>query len=318
MAENEDEYGLGELLDEEGKIEEEDETNLDDLKEQIAALEKEKKGLLAATKDERKKRQDITAKLNQLEGAVGSILSQRQRDEQVLENATGDTKKTGIPVDYDDDGNAWVDPDALAPILTPYQQKIAELEQKLQLTNSAQSAAMEAEKVKQRIIGEDERFEPAANRYRAARKWVEDAVLDFAKTNNIDRPITSGEALDYVFDKNMRSEFEEQFKDVDLVDVVVAEDSKELFRRTLDHIAASMNPSADLTSPKSKMDSRFQKVLNKPSALGNQANAKAGQLSIMDKIENLKSTDIVELSDEQVATLERALGREEKEDGIRF
>jgi hypothetical protein len=51
------------------------------------------------------------------------------------------------------------------------------------------------------------------------------------------------------------------------------------------------------------MDSRFQKVMNKPSTLGNQANAKAGQLSVLEKVGNLKTQDIMELSDAQIDAL---------------
>jgi len=318
---NDGNFDLGELLEAEiDDVKDEDQQTLEELKEQMAELEKEKKGLLAATKEERKKRQDIAAKLNQLEGAVGSILAQRQRDDQVLDDISkGDSSnKTAIPVEYDEDGNAWVDPKALEPVFTPYQQKIMELEQQLQLTNNTQNAVLEAEKVKQSIIGENERYQTAAGKYRAARKWVEDQVIDFSKTNGINRPMNSGEALDYVFDDNLRAEFEEKFGKIDLVDVVTAEDSKLLFRRALDNIANTMSDTDMTTTPKEKMDSRFQKVLNKPSALGNQQNAKSGQLSIMDKIESLSSLDIMDLTDEQVEALQRAAGREEKEDGIKF
>jgi hypothetical protein len=51
------------------------------------------------------------------------------------------------------------------------------------------------------------------------------------------------------------------------------------------------------------MDSRFQKVLDKPSTLGNQANAKAGQLSALEKVGNLKTEDIMNLSDAQIEAL---------------
>ena len=62
----------------------------------------------------------------------------------------------------------------------------------------------------------------------------------------------------------------------------------------------------------------FQKVLNKPSNLGRNANAKAGQLSVMDRVENLKPSDITAMSDKDIDTILQAMAREEKEDGIRF
>ena len=321
MGEQEKDFDLSDLLDDDKVGENQDDKNdndLDALKTQIEELTKEKQGLLTATKEERKKRQDLSAKLNQLEGAVGGILSQRQHDTQVLESVTKDDTSKGIPVDYDDDGNAWVDPKNLASVVSPYEQKVADLEQQLQLATASNQAALEAEKVKQAIIGEDERYESAAGKYRAARKWVEETVVGFAKVNNVGRSLTSGEALDHVFDKALREEFSDKFGDMDLIDIVTAEDSKDHFKRTLDHIATSMNPDTGTALPKDKLDSRFQKVLNKPSGLGKQANAKAGQLTITDKVTSLSSTDIMDLTDAQVEALQRAMGVEEKEDGIKF
>jgi hypothetical protein len=284
------------------------------LQQQIKDLEKEKLGLLTATKEERRKRQGANERLLQLEGAVNTMLSQRQQQgiESVTESEAADARSKGIPVTYDEDGNGWIDQSYVNSLVSPYEQKILELEQKLQFTSDQNAAVDAAEKMKLGIIGEDERFVPASNRYRAARKWVEDAVLDYTRSHGITRNITSGEALDNVFDVQLRREFAEQFDGLDLIDVVTAEDSQEHFRRTLNNIANAMPAENELTTtPKEKMDSRFQKVLDKPSSLGNQANAKAGQLTIMDKLGNLSTQDLMDLDDKSVDALMRAMKREE-------
>jgi hypothetical protein len=64
-------------------------------------------------------------------------------------------------------------------------------------------------------------------------------------------------------------------------------------------------------------DSRFQKVLNKPSGLGETANAKA-EVSVVEKAGNLGSIDIMALSDEAAEQLEKAMLREENAEGITF
>ena len=300
---------LADLLDEEIAVEDGSAANddeLDALKTQVEDLNKERQGLLSATKDERRKRQEASSRLNQLEGAVSAILSQRQQQgiESLTETEAAGAKAQGIPVTYDEDGNGWIDNKVMTEMLTPYQEKIQELEKKLQHTNDTNAATDQADKIRQGIIGEDERFGLANGQYRAARKWVEDQVFDFAKANNVQRTINSGEALDYVFDSSLRKEFTEQFKDLSLMDIVTAEDSQEHFRQMLSNVADATNKdNLDLTSPKDKMDSRFQKVLNKPSTLGNQANAKAGQLTILEKVGNLNSSDIMDLSDDQIDAL---------------
>ena len=316
---------LGDLLNDE--IKEENSADLlpsaDDFKTlqaQVESLEKEKQGLLAATKEERRKRQAASERMASLEGAVTGILSQRQQQgmESLSESESADARRQGIPVKYDDDGNAWVDPNAMSEILSPYQQQIMDLEAQLQRTNSTASAADEAERVRQAIIGEDERYGAAAGKYRAARRWVEDAVVSFARSNNINRPLQSGEALKYVFDSQLRSEFSDEFDGLDIVDIVIAEDSEDLFRRALTSISSTMTPADALTPKENAMDSRFQKVLHKPSALGNNANAKAGSASVLEKVGNMNTTDIMELSDAQIEALLRLSEREEKSDGIKF
>ena len=287
------------------------------LKTQVDSLQKEKQGLLAATKAERTKRQATASRLEQLEGAVSGILSQRQQKgtESLSVHEAAVAQKKGLPVVYDDDGNGWVDQDAVNNLVSPYEQKITYLETKLQQVNTASQAQDAADKVREGIIGEDERYGFAAGKYRAARKWVEDAVFDFAKENGVKRAMTSGEALDYVLDKELRDEFSELHKGIDIVDVVTAEDSQDHFRRMLSNVADVTSPKED---PEPRMDSRFQEVLRKPSNLGKNANAKAGQLSVMDKVENLSAEDISNMSDKDINTILEAMGREEKEDGVRF
>jgi hypothetical protein len=280
------------------------------LQAQVEELERERAGLLKAKQAETRKRQESIERLSQLEGAVSGILSQRQQQgmESVTENQAADARKMGIPVNYDDDGNGWIDRSGLTNVLseyvTPYEKRINELETMLQQTSAANVAQTQAEKIKASIIGEDERYGAASGRYRAARKWVEDVVQDYATANGINTTINSGEALSTILDSSYRAEFAKQFPGLDIIDITIAEDSEDLFRRALGNIASTLDTKEEenLLAPKG-MDSRFQKVMNKPSTLGNQANAKAGQLSVLEKVGNLKTQDIMELSDAQIDAL---------------
>jgi len=308
---------LADLLDEEiaaGEPTKEPAPNMDELnalKSKVEELELARTGLLKAKQAATLKRQSAEERLAQLEGAVGTMLSQRQQQgmASLSESQVAGARAKGIPVTYDEDGNGWIDMSIMNQfaneIVSPYAQKINDLEARLQNSTASTAAQTNAEKVMSGIIGEDERFGPASGRYRAARKWVEDTVFDFAKTNDIKQALSSGQALDHVFsDPYIQEQFKRQFEGIDLVDIVTAEDSQAHFRRTLDHIAGAMTPKDDFTAmPKDKMDSRFQKVLNKPSSLGNQANAKAGQLSVLDRLSNIRPEELMEFSDEQIETL---------------
>ena len=312
---------LADLLDEEIAAKNPDEEpavnkdELDALKVKVEELENANTGLLKAKQAQTHKRRGAEERLAQLEGAVSTIISQRQQQgmESLSEAEVAGAKSKGIPVVYDDDGNGWIDQSAVTDLISPYEQKITDLEAKLQHTNAAASASTQGDKVMAGIVGEDERFVPAESKYRAARKWVEDTVFEFNQNNGINRNLNSSEALNHVFgDKVTQDEFAKQFEGIDLIDVVTAEDSEMHFRRTMNNIAKTMTTEDDniLTTPKEKMDSRFQKVLNKPSTLGNQANAKAGQLTVLERVNNISSEDLLEFSDEQIDTLMELMGKE--------
>jgi hypothetical protein len=76
-------------------------------------------------------------------------------------------------------------------------------------------------------------------------------------------------------------------------------------------MAEAMTPKSD-----NKPDSRFQQVLKKPSGLGKSANAKGGETPLSERAGNMSATDILSLSDEQIAALERSLLKEEETDGV--
>jgi len=319
MPDEHDNDLLADLLDDEiaaGEAKPEAAVNMDEynaLKAQVEELETAKMGLLKAKQAQTTKRQGAEDRLNQMEGAVNALLSQRQQQgiESVTETQAADAKSKGIPVNYDDDGNGWIDPNYIAQLTSPYVQKINDLEARLQQSNATSNAQVEADRVMQGIIGEDERYGSASGKYRAARKWVEDQVFEFSKANGITASLNSGQALDHVFSNEYsQQEFKNLFGDLDLIDVVTAEDSQMNFRRTLGNIADAMTPKEDPTLPKAQMDSRFQKVLDKPSNLGGQANAKAGQLSVLDRLNNISPSELEEYTDDQIDTLLKLVSQE--------
>jgi hypothetical protein len=308
---------LDDLLD--GKTKEEEDAaealpasnkDITDLKSEIEELNKEKAGLLKGVKAERSKRQEINGKLTQLTDTVNGLLVNRENA--VKNEITEAVKPKGLPVTWTEDGEGFVGTDAIDEALSPYKQEIMNLKQQLELTNSRAAAVDEAEKVRRAIVGEDERYEKAYNKYQSARKWVVDQVTDFAKQRNITQALTSGDALDHVFDNDLESEFETTFPGLDLERIVTAEDSKRHFRKTMSTVADAMTPSEDDTLNAIKPDSRFQKVLNKPNSLSGTQNAKAGELSIMDKLESLSSQDLVDIDDKTADKLMAAIAAEEK------
>jgi len=280
----------------------------------IAELERKSKGFYDNMKEERRKRQDIQSELDRVKGTVAAILEMRKQPA-LPEELSPKSKFNGLPVRETEDGDLFVPHDQLQPILAPYQAKIEALEQRLQQSNLQQNAETETQKILQSIVGEDESFTPAYQKYQAARKWVNDQVINYQRETGVRGPMSSGQALDSVFaDAQLEKDFTTRYPGFQLEDVVQAEDSQRLFRRAMKNIASVLTPK----NPERVTDDRFRKVLNKPSGLGNATNAKGARLSISEKMSELSPNDIMNLSDDQVRLLEKELYKEEKTDGLTF
>jgi hypothetical protein len=281
------------------------------LKEELAALKKENHGLLTTVKKERGKRQNSDGRLEQLTATVNGIIEQNKSGAADL--PTKAEADDGLRVLYNDDGEPYLPTESLNTLLSQQQQEINQLKEALQITASQSTAVAEAEKAKMAIVGKDESYGPAYTKYQTARRWVENAVDQWQhETGNVGKQVGSGYALDHIFDASLREQFNAEFPDMDIFTIVTAEDGLGHFERTLQSLA----PKADETTELKKPDSRFKQVMDKPSSLGKTANAKT-EPSIFERAGNLSATDIGELSDAQVAALEKAM-RSEENDGITF
>jgi hypothetical protein len=303
------------LTDEDGNPIDPDEGVMDDmpsaedfqaLQDKLDAVEKEKHGMLKTVQSERQKRQGVQQDLAELRGTVNTILQTRKQGASDLEPDVD----LRAAVEYSDDGDGYVKLDeALNPVVDKLTQEIKELKDYISQSEQTREADAQGNALIQSIVGEKPEYSSAYGRYQSAHKWLDDRVTAWQNANGVQRPLTGGEALDYVFQDD--KEFNEAFPGMNIADVLFAEDSQYQLRTMLDNVSKGSTP--EFKSP----DSRFQKVLNKPSGLGDTANANA-EVSVVDKAGNLGATDIMALSDEAAEQLEKAMLREEKSEGIKF
>jgi Skp family chaperone for outer membrane proteins len=293
--------------DDEKKLDLGEKDDLKDLQSQLAASEKKIAGLLNETKAQRRKRQESDARYEKLSDTVNNVLLTRQTppvDKPV--DAVAETLK----FDYDDDGNPVAKADQIKALhaeeLEKMNDKIANLEALLQQSTQAQGAADEGRKKIEAIVGSDERFGPAYSKYQAARKWVEDKVVDFQNENQIGGMMTSGQALDTVFDDAATADFAAVFPGINLERIVTAEDGQTHFRKTLSSIATAMSPNDG-----GNKGARISKLMQKPSGLGKSANAKGGELSMVERLQSLSSEDLLGMDDAQEKLIMKALSKAE-------
>jgi DNA repair exonuclease SbcCD ATPase subunit len=309
---------LDELLAEDKVPEEPTADDIKALESKVAALEKKNNGLLADVKSERKKRQQVSGQHEKLTQTVSSILEQRNQTLNSITNAVQPElkpKEVELPVEYDEDGKGTVKgvDKTIQSLTAPYEQRIAQLENAITQLNQVQSAEAEANQVIQSLVGQKPEFAPAHSKYQTARKWADDKVVEFQKEHGIQGLVEPGQALDHIFDDDLENEFNEKFPGVDLETVVMAETSTRAFNKMLNALSTPADP------VKKQLDddsSKFKKVMNKPSGLGQATNE--GEGTIMDKVATLGADDIMNLSDKQAQALQDAMLAEEKRDGIKF
>jgi hypothetical protein len=307
---------IDELLKEE--IEEEEEKDLAEklslMEDKLKASDKEKHGLLDDIKRERRKRQDIRDRLNTLTDTVNTIVTNNKaKPADIIADAK---KANGIPVDFDGDGEGTVNIDeSVEAKIKPLLDKITNLESQLQLTTETTDATREADAIKTAVVGEDESYQGAYSKYQTALKWVDEKVVEFQKDHGITGQMNAGQALTHVFDDVTTKEFTDNFPEFDLIQTLTAEDSVPQFRMMLTNVAKAMTPNKnDNNTAKNK----FAKVLRKPSGLSNTTNVKSGSNNPLNADTEFSTSDILNLSDAQVAALEKALLNEEQTDGIKF
>jgi hypothetical protein len=280
------------------------------IKEQLAEKDRQITGLLNTVKTDRKKKQEYKGQLDAVTETVNQILSQREQAEKLLARTSSDVDDR-IEVDITEDGDAFIPKSKLNDAVAPLQQQIEMLEERLKIATTQQEAARNSEKLIQSLVGEDERYNTVYNKYQSARKWVNDKVIDFQQENNIKRQLNSGEALTHVFDERAEQEFNKLFPGFDLASVTTAEDSTWHFKQMLKRGAESID---SLRVP----DDRFRRVVNKPSTLGKSTNAKAGELSLSERVSGLSTQDIMSLSDAQIEALSKFMRDDEQKGGVQF
>lgn len=290
-----------------------DSEELKNLKETLADKDKQINGLLQTVKSDRRKRQEMKGQLDQVTTTINSLLAQKEQMTLEPNESSPTATVDGIPVEFDEDGNAFIPQDKLNAIIEPHQHQLQETQEALLLSNQQQTQAAEAQRLIAQMVGQDERYPAIYSKFQNARKWVNDRVIEYQNDNNINNAFTSGEALSRVFRGNdqLFQEFNELYPEFNLAEVATAEDSEWHFESMLANTASRI---PELKQP----DERFRKVMNKPSGLGKSTNAKGGELTLAEKVASLSATDLMNLPEKQLEALQKYLADEEQRDGIKY
>jgi|GEM_PF-6247384 len=280
---------------------------VDELMAKLEKIEKEKDGLYREMINERKTRQELKSQLD----AINSVLAEIKQ--QKAEGAYGKGEKQptlkGVPVKFDADDNPYIDPEDLVKILEPKIKPVNEAVTNLAENTLAQQIEAKNAEIINSLVSEDPNYVVAAQRLNQAWTFLDKGFDRVLAQKGID-PSAIGsidDAVEILEDSDLVAEFEQKFPGLDYEAVIDAFTrntngliSKRKYRKAL-KMASQVS-----SEGKEKLD-KLKFLSNKPSNLSGKANRKgSGGRSLADVAE-ISVDDFLNLSDADIARIERAL-----------
>jgi len=266
-----------------------------DLKTQLTNLEVSNKGLVKSLTAQRNLRQDLQGQLDGIKEALNTV-----RAGQVVKPAAEESGESVIPIDFDDDGNPFLDPANLTGLQST---KIAQLEAQINTIQNNTVAVNQQTSEKQAleaILSEKEGYSKAYKDVSKAWDFLRNDVFDdYLTAKGLEAPKTADQAIEIALNsKSMRRKFTEKFPSLDIESVMEAHliATPRYLRKALDKAITeveSIHETLDLT---------------KPSTLAN-ANSTGGEgnESLISRIADMSTEDFNNLDEKTMAKIDKLL-----------
>jgi len=287
----------------------------EELMTQIATLEKEAKGRLTDTVKSRQERSQFKQELTTLKSAVSELLD--KRDGKDGKNETPKPlEEAKRKVEFEEDESAFVD-------LSPVKEALKESEEKTQKQLDEIKEVNRQKELKDQytqeintILDDDrETYDPAYKQLQVVIKALNDRVIEMQnRTNNLGDEhgaLDIDTGLDLMDGTPEEKAFKEDFPGLNLTNIARAFNSKRDFKAALNDVAATLTTNGTETDT-SKIDMKLvDEAKKKPGSLANQENRSSAGDSLLDKIGNLRTDQIMEISDAEAERLEKLMYDEE-------
>lgn len=302
---------------------------LDALQASNEELMKANKGLLKDLQGERQNRQQFQNRFESLsttvQGVVDSVKNKQEGDAIKAKATASPQTGKGLPVEIDENGNAFVADDAVTQkvkgITGQYEEAINGLKaenQKLvdyiNQINGSKQVQDQFEKTVNSIVGEKAGFSQAKAKLDNLRGVINQAVSQYQTQLGLEGYFTPAQVLDLLDGdlKDFANEFSQANPGLDIERVVRGYESQRDLRSTLNHLSgldAEVNPKTD---DQSTVGEQFKKVLQKPGTLTNTSNQKDAKGDPWANLTEMSGVDLLDnMTDADAAKLEAALLKQE-------
>jgi len=294
-----------------------DEPTRKELEEQIVTLEKEAKGRLTDTVKSRQERRVMKDELEQLKGAVSNLLDTRKEKQEPTPKPLEDPRKK---IEFEEDDSAFVDLTDVKSALSEQGEETQKQLDEIKLAETNRTIKEQYDRTINEVLDIDrEKYNPAYVTLQKAVKSLNDRVIEMQnRTENYGDPKTGGlsidRSLDLIDGTPEEKTFLEDFPGLNPTDIARAFNSKRDLKTALNNISKTLvedTSNADGILTKKIDDDLLAKAKTKPGSLAGQENQSGASDNLIDRIGNLSSDDIMNVSDAEADKIMKLLLDEE-------
>jgi hypothetical protein len=272
----------------------------EEIANQVAELEASNKGLVKALAAQRGIRQDLQAQLDDIKNAINSVKATKSTT-----GITSTVQKKAIPIDFDENGNPYLDSSKLST-LQQYSPEVEALQQEINMlkqssiNNRIQQAEQESLK---NLLSENKEYSPAYKKVTDAWNFLKDDLFDaYLLDKDIPAPKTAEAAIEIALNApEVRTKFEQKFPGVDLESVMEAH-----LMATPRYLRKALNKAIQPT--KSSTNSNKPLDYSRPASLAT-ANTSGGENheSLLSRIADMSYDDFQALDKTTMSKIDRLL-----------
>ena len=288
-----------------------------ELEAENAKLKKAAAGQLTDTVKSRQERSAMKTELVELRSAVTQLFDKR-------DSLNDEEKKTPTPledpkkkIEFEADESAFVDLGEVKTAIKESKDSTQEQIDELKQLTKDQAVKSEYERTVSSILDTNRvEFDPAYQKLQEAVKSLNDKVIEAqTRTDTLGDPKTGELTVDAALDLLDGSVEEEAFKKdypgLNPTQIARAFNSKRDLKDTLTQIATTLKPdNINKTADNADMD-LIRRAQKKPGSLGRQDNQSGVGETLLDKISNLPSESIMDISDAEAERIEKMMRDEE-------
>jgi hypothetical protein len=276
-----------------------------ELQAKVDALTKEKDGIYKEMMSERKTRQELKSQMDNVAGLINELKIKKE-----AQTAKEDVETVnGIPVKFNEEGDPFIDPKDLMPVVEPTLNEVKQDVSSIKDNSQAQALELKNTEIINSVLQADPSYVAGFQKVQQAWTFLDKGLEDIIIQKGIDpASLTLDGALDIIEKSDVARQFSEQFPGLDIDLVVDANTRGPNGLVSGRKLRKAVKSATALSTDGKKQLNKLKFIASKPNNLASQSNQKGGGGRTLNDIAEINVDDFLNLSDADIAKLERALG----------